>query len=412
MRTHGGRTHKQCHPFNVISREKNNDADDAWFVHNGVITVDTQGDESDTMAFNRILLRPMFKDFPQAIKNASVQVLIKKYIGDYNKLVFMHGAGEVTIINKQAGFDHEGCWVSNKSSFSDYNESWRGNQNNANDKYLGRIQLKQGDIVHIFHKKEAEFYALGRVSSDNTSNSTDVDFIDKEGKEQKRSYFLNVSGECNNPPGYFMVPENSKLPNIIGGMTVEDWLSKFVNSDEPVVEEKKTQQQNDSTKTGAGKKKVVEEATTQTTTTGTAKFTMAQIVKAQMSVDQAPCSKIGPLASGIQECSIDPNMVTWGNLQFNSKDDRWGGACLTDADAEYGPLGTVTYTIRDLYYCSAQDRFNFFRQCPRLAFAIFEDLIEKVTLDTIEEEDGLDSEVAEYEREILLLEDYSKKKVN
>ncbi len=105
-------------------------------------------------------------------------------------------------------------------------------------------------------------------------------------------------------------------------------------------------------------------------------------------------------------------MVTWGNLQFNSKDDRWGGACLTDADAEYGPLGTVTYTIRDLYYCSAQDRFNFFRQCPRLAFAIFEDLIEKVTLDTIEEEDGLDSEVAEYEREILLLEDYSKKKVN
>lgn len=117
VKTRGAITRKQAHPFQVLQKETH--GMDMFFAHNGTITGVKEKDdtESDTMAFNRTILKPLLKKFPNLIKEDAFHELVMKFISSGSKLVFMYGKGETLILNVNAGAERHGCWVSNEYSF-------------------------------------------------------------------------------------------------------------------------------------------------------------------------------------------------------------------------------------------------------------------------------------------------------
>ena len=122
--THGKESLDNIHPHIVNS--------DVAFVHNGVLdnVIDLHlqdvkryskkaksmvtekrfvSDDSDTALFAK-MLNELPKDF---MKDEVLVALIKNYIEDDNKLVFMNRAGESVIVNEEAGVWEGGCWFSN-----------------------------------------------------------------------------------------------------------------------------------------------------------------------------------------------------------------------------------------------------------------------------------------------------------
>lgn len=391
LRTHGAKDFERCHPFGVLVK-KHGDPEDMYFMHNGVFQIPTQGQESDTMAFNRVHLQPLFRNGTDIIRNPTVQLMLKSFIG-YNKLAFMYGEGEVTIINKEAGDQYEGCWVSNKGSMTDwYNNSGRSGHNSvtAGSKYFGKYQLRKGDIVHVFNERHPQFYVEGKVSSDNTSHSIDVEYVDKDGKHHSEARFLNTTGHCGD---YFMIPENRMTPNMFACQTVETF-EKSCTTNEPFETEESKKKSLMDTTAGIGTEAkqvgnvVVSKFGKKKEEKNTANMEEVASVKEACSSETCGASFLQP------STEYDLNTISDGLFNFNSKDNRWGGASLEGPDTEYGPVDGSSYTIRDLYELSSQDRFDFFRSNPVISFAIFEDLIEKETLVA----DGFDGVEAKKER--------------
>lgn len=125
IKTHGTEKKENCHPFRVLSSEKNRV--DMLMMHNGIIRdVDTEGDETDSMAFVRKIARPILRHKPSLITTDAVHTLFAKFIGS-SKLCFMYADGRVEIINRKDGVERDGCWFSNTSAFP-YTYNAKANQ--------------------------------------------------------------------------------------------------------------------------------------------------------------------------------------------------------------------------------------------------------------------------------------------
>ena len=105
IKTHGAISKANCHPFFV---SKN-----IGFIHNGIIDIKTKGTESDTMAFNKRILKNI-NDLRSVIASKGIQELIADYIG-HSKLVFLDNQNRYTIINEHLGTWDNGSWFSNDS---------------------------------------------------------------------------------------------------------------------------------------------------------------------------------------------------------------------------------------------------------------------------------------------------------
>jgi len=105
IKTHGAISKDNCHPFIVSDR--------IGFIHNGIIDIDTKGNESDTMAFNREYLKRI-NDLDRCISNVGIQDLLSDRIGG-SKLVFLDNLGRTNIINEDLGVWDRGIWYSNRS---------------------------------------------------------------------------------------------------------------------------------------------------------------------------------------------------------------------------------------------------------------------------------------------------------
>jgi hypothetical protein len=93
---------QNCHPF-AISKQM-------VFCHNGMINnVDSTNDISDTRYFNKHILQQMKFD----IDNNSHLRLVEAFIGNGNKLIFMHQNGTWKIANENLGSWQDGIWFSN-----------------------------------------------------------------------------------------------------------------------------------------------------------------------------------------------------------------------------------------------------------------------------------------------------------
>ena len=128
--THGSKTVENTHPF-VLN-------DDWVAAHNGVITIPTYPDESDTRAFLRKHVVPIL-DNGYNLTDKEILEILSTEMGSYNKMTFLHKDGSYGIANEDAGHWKDGVWYSNhnyiKSKYNyadweddyDYHGSWGHN---------------------------------------------------------------------------------------------------------------------------------------------------------------------------------------------------------------------------------------------------------------------------------------------
>jgi hypothetical protein len=103
--THGKINETNCHPFKVN--------EELAFVHNGIISdVPYSKEFSDTFMFNEHILQTLPNEF---LNSTGIIELLRTFIGDYNKLVFLNVEDKFTIVNEEAGHWFEDNWFSNSS---------------------------------------------------------------------------------------------------------------------------------------------------------------------------------------------------------------------------------------------------------------------------------------------------------
>lgn len=109
LASHGTKDISNVHPFKVNSN--------LYMAHNGVLNdvvykiVDGKPDSrSDTKTFVEDYLATLPQNF---INNWATRSLINKFIGSFNKLLFLNKAGEFTIFNESAGVKNDDRWFSN-----------------------------------------------------------------------------------------------------------------------------------------------------------------------------------------------------------------------------------------------------------------------------------------------------------
>ena len=111
--THGTIDNNNCHPFEILSLEK--DGKDLFLMHNGILAI-SQWDlsMSDTWHFVNDWLKPILQDNPHLINKKWFCDLIGYTIGYGNKFLLMDGEGNTYIINESAGTrSYLGHWLSN-----------------------------------------------------------------------------------------------------------------------------------------------------------------------------------------------------------------------------------------------------------------------------------------------------------
>jgi len=109
--THGAIDESMCHPFQI--------SQNVAMMHNGVLH-HFEGDKllSDTAELCRDILRPMLEYAPDILGTSAFERALEIIIGDGNKLLFMDGGGDATIINERDGTWQGGIWYSNTYSLT------------------------------------------------------------------------------------------------------------------------------------------------------------------------------------------------------------------------------------------------------------------------------------------------------
>ena len=151
FKTHGANDLANCHPYKILDID-DGDPIDLYMMHNGVINVpeDTDTGMSDTWNFIEGVLKPMFKADHNLLDNKNIRIMIDRAIGA-SKLLFMRNEGEdkVVIINKQAGDEIKGCWLSNLHSTGDFKQTvWEeGRQTTIYRTPVAVVARKSGEAV-------------------------------------------------------------------------------------------------------------------------------------------------------------------------------------------------------------------------------------------------------------------------
>ena len=362
IRTHGTTSEPNCHPFKILSKEKN--GIDVYFMHNGMINkVKEEGDESDTRAFNRQFLRPMLKQNPDLVNSESFQRLVEAYIG-HSKFVFIYGDGEIVKFNEELGCQHKGMWWSNKLSYATTttnthnqygrnswkqqqkeDEAWADNWVNGNQGYkkteskkasnvadlfkntstkILKEDVKVGDEINVLHDTDAHFIEVGKVKNLFVATAV-VEFMLKSGKKDTVTFHLPDGKAFSQMEGYQLLPFIAK-PETCGlykDEKVRDSFHKTITL--PAIEDK-SQKKEDNTFEVFRKEEQRKE------------------------------------------------------VKLNTKEDRWGGGFVDDSSCDYD--GT---SILDFHEMSPQDRLNFFLDKIPQAFGMLQDLAERLFLDDKDE---------------------------
>ena len=140
LATHGSRGPTMTHPFSV--------SDDLAVIHNGILEIQTTGDNSDTAEFVSMILSPMAKRDPYFFSRPDVQFMGEAAIRG-SKFVFLHRSGKSVIWNEDSGHWKDGVWYSNNSYLglaSLFGHRWY----KAHDKEAGRKcdVLESSDTYH------------------------------------------------------------------------------------------------------------------------------------------------------------------------------------------------------------------------------------------------------------------------
>lgn len=112
MKTHGEVTTANCHPYDVSPGR-------VAMMHNGVLHTGNAADpsRSDTYHFIQDFLADGVEAAPGIVHREGFKALLSEFIGD-NRFVFMDHEGEMSIVNKDQGIEHDGIWFANEYAWS------------------------------------------------------------------------------------------------------------------------------------------------------------------------------------------------------------------------------------------------------------------------------------------------------
>jgi hypothetical protein len=113
MKTHGDIDLENCHPYDVLPGQ-------VALMHNGVLSQGNKADvtKSDTWHYIRNVVRPMLELAPGLMTNAAWLDLIENDITGSNRFAIMNADGELSVLNKHTGIEHDGMWFSNTYAWS------------------------------------------------------------------------------------------------------------------------------------------------------------------------------------------------------------------------------------------------------------------------------------------------------
>jgi len=105
-RTRGNIDLHNAHPYQV--------SPEIWLMHNGTLDLERDDpDYSDTWHLVRNYLSPILTANPCLLESPDFERLIAPFIGPDNRLVFLRSDGVSLIVNRTAGVDLMGLWLSN-----------------------------------------------------------------------------------------------------------------------------------------------------------------------------------------------------------------------------------------------------------------------------------------------------------
>lgn len=122
MKTHGHIDLTNCHPYPVTGFDGRDDEYPVLLMHNGVLSTGNNKDatKSDTWHYIQEIIRPLLAQHPELLTNPGFKTLVEKHIGTGNKFAMMDAFGNTVILNRQAGVEYNGAWLSNTYAWDYY----------------------------------------------------------------------------------------------------------------------------------------------------------------------------------------------------------------------------------------------------------------------------------------------------
>jgi len=114
-----------------------------YMAHSGTLEIDRhrQG-RSDTWHFANDYLKPLLRHRPEALHETGFQNLVRAWVGQNNKVVFMDARSNRTvIINREHGVEVNGLWLSNTRWFDASKFDWHQARTDKNEKLPGAVFL-------------------------------------------------------------------------------------------------------------------------------------------------------------------------------------------------------------------------------------------------------------------------------
>lgn len=416
IKTHGSVNDDNCHPFKVL--DKGDTGMEMWLMHNGVIhKAKTEGDETDTMAFNREMLIPVLKHKPGILREEAFQKFAGEYIG-HSKLAFMFGKGETVIVNKDKGTERGGCWYSNHSAFptvvtttTNHTAGWgdddydgyrwpaggrgvRSPKKDPKEHLLIDTPIKEGAFVTVYAKKDLDFVERGVVKT--VSDTFVLCEFDCKGTAKQQMFELK-QGESLYPQKATMVDRLDERYYIIPEPVNEDSVEQAKKTVGQLLAEQNPKS-NDDTK----KKDQKETQITTPITSGAAEVCNILSIEDKRNErlkeeqeDNGTKKKESSTKQNETENaeSFLPEFVTYeGDITCRVNSTmKLGPDAITIYEA-YGPPEDNSPNVIDVYNMGAQERLDFFLGKTEQSFNMFQDLLDRFCLEELEYEKNEDDD--------------------
>lgn len=163
MQTHGDIDMENCHPYRVT--------DEIWMAHNGILSSGNANDKtkSDTWHFIRNVLRPALTHNPDLMLDPGWQEFIGDLIGGSNKFGFVRNDGQIVVINRSAGVEFNGAWLSNTYAWpaNKYGVGFNGSVNHWGS-YKGNYKTASNgrSVQSLYSDYGLNDYSYDRLNTD------------------------------------------------------------------------------------------------------------------------------------------------------------------------------------------------------------------------------------------------------
>ncbi len=331
IRTVGDVSVKNCHPFKILDKQKH--GQDLYFMHNGTISgLKEENNESDTACFARVILKPILKSCKRLLWENSLQLLISGFIGS-SRLIFMDNKGHTLTFNKDKGTTYKGMWVSNDRPFEEPKQVYNYSKYHYDDD-LGSYWSKYEKKEEAEKNKIQSVTALGTTLHLNDTvvvfNTEKYDYKQLGRVTEITSYSVSIQVKS--------MEKNEDVTLKFSTTSFDPWGCNpdyyFITTGKNII----------NFKTKLDEKEPEEK-------------------KEEPEEDTIDLIEKGP--------------VTIPRLSFDPEEYRYGGNGYFDSESPY----QEGVTIKSVYDMTPQKRLDFFLENPKIAFGMFQDLIEYLVLD-------------------------------